>query len=77
MNNRDQEPQELGEGIAIRFAGFIAGFFIFLYFLQESEGNQLFLFLSFIGLSLGIFTGFSAWSDIQTYRKRRDRERHR
>lgn len=65
------------EAVAVRFAGFLAGVFIFFYFLVESEGNQLYLFLSFIGLGLGLYLGFTAWKEIGLLKKVRDDEREK
>ena len=60
---------------AIKFAGFLSGAFIFLHFLTESEASQVLLFLSFIGLLLGVGVGVVAYQDVRFMRAEERRRR--
>ncbi|KKN78734.1 hypothetical protein LCGC14_0348010 [marine sediment metagenome] len=73
----ETEDENSVESVVLRFAGFIAGLFIFLHFLQRMETNQLFLFLAFIGLGLGLHVGFTAWQGFGAVRKKRDEAKER
>ncbi len=78
MSSADDEREEnTVESTVLRFSGFISGIFLFFWFLQSMENNQLFLFLAFVGLGMGLHMGFTAWEGFTGVRKRVRKSRER
>ena len=78
MSDDSNPPEEDSvESVVLRFAGFIAGIFIFFWFLESMETNQLFLFIAFIGLGLGLHTGFTAWEGFSSLKRKREEAKYR
>lgn len=76
MNPTDAEEDEnTVESVILRFSGFIAGIFLFFWFLTSMETSQLFLFLAFIGLMLGLGSGFTAWEGYASIQRAREKTR--